>query len=271
MQSHFRFALVFFKCDGDGRFPGPVGMAWVTLGFDKISLFVSKSQGVDDLLWLDDFAINALAPAVAMGGIANAMVEGASNSKIEAANVDSTISRRVPVRHVFGIGPCLEHKLAWSVENTGDEDLALVSVFGRHVGEPFGEAIECLVSTFHGAKAFDARAFLGGGEQQAHRDSRFVALCGKCDCDLELTWIIVLIGVVLVDKTFRGYDLKKDNSVRVIGAIRAVHHETPDAAGLHFEFVKRVRETLGSPPVHEMLRVAPCLKYQFARSVEDAR
>src|SRR5690606_37684860 len=51
--------------------------------------------------------------------------------------------------------------------------------------------------------------------------------------------------------------------------VRAVHGETPDAAGPGIHFVDRGGEALRSPPVGNMLRLEPAIENQIARGVKN--
>jgi hypothetical protein len=67
-----------------------------------------------------------------------------------------------------------------------------------------------------------------------------------------------------------GLNLPEDTFVWVVGAIRAVHHKDPAAAGLELELLERVREILRPPPARELIRLLERCKYSSARNGEHS-
>jgi len=65
-------------------------------------------------------------------------------------------------------------------------------------------------------------------------------------------------------------DLVEDDLVGIVHPVRGVHRETPTAARTQVEFVERVAEALGSPPMGKVFQLGPGPEDELPRGVEHA-
>src|SRR5262245_51590142 len=66
------------------------------------------------------------------------------------------------------------------------------------------------------------------------------------------------------------HNFVKRDAVLVVAAIGSVHDETPHSTHTHVEGAGRGGEADRSPPLRQMLRIAPGLEYQATRRIKDA-
>ena len=76
---------------------------------------------------------------------------------------------------------------------------------------------------------------------------------------------------MLEHNPLRLQDLDKDALILVVAAIRTLHDEAPDSAGLQSKLMKCVRKPLWAPPMHQVIRIGPGFEHEIARCIDDAR
>lgn len=70
---------------------------------------------------------------------------------------------------------------------------------------------------------------------------------------------------------FRLDDLNEFHIVRIVALFRSVHRESPSATWPEVEFMERVGEALGSPPVLQVIGIGPGLEDLGYGSMYDPR
>ena len=119
-----------------------------------------------------------------------------------------------------------------------------------HFRQMFCQPLEGLVPTLNGSVLLDhVVALRGVGESHPHRDFGLLPLFVESDGRLMTDRLALGIGLVLEDQPLGPIDFEIHDPVVIVPAVRAVHHQSPDAAGPHVHLPNRDRETLGSPPM----------------------
>src|ERR1700683_3200990 len=129
------------------------------------------------------------------------------------------------------------------------------------------KALESLTETFDGAKFL--RGFVAqpaGGKEHAHGHAGLPALGDEGRAEA-----VLRAGDMVVDQKLWLDDFDIEILVRIIGAVRPVHDESPGTAGAHIHFLDRAGKTLWPPPRRDVLRICPGFPNQIAWRVEKAR
>src|SRR4051812_31168785 len=82
--------------------------------------------------------------------------------------------------------------------------------------------------------------------------------------------MMIAIGMFEDDAPGAVY-LDKNILVRIIGSIGPTHYRAPASAGSEVEFVKRVGESVWSPPSRKLPRIGKRLEEAFGSSFENTR
>ena len=112
-------------------------------------------------------------------------------------------------------------------------------------------------------------ALLRGREQAAHGEQGFASLRLKCDGDMEAHVLVLILAGVAIDQTLGLDHLGEDDLVLIVASVRAVHDETPHAAGRHRHFMACGGEAARSPPLHHLLGVGPGREHQRAWGIKQ--
>src|SRR5580704_7609973 len=80
-----------------------------------------------------------------------------------------------------------------------------------------------------------------------------------------------LAATQLVSEPFIRHDLRKHTLVRIVRAVRAMHHLFPHAACPYIHLLNRRRKTLRPKPLHHLFRISPRLPHHLAWSIEQPR
>src|SRR5579871_1369436 len=123
-----------------------------------------------------------------------------------------------------------------------------------------------LIAELHSAEADRRIALFLGRVELAQGDYGLaVALYVECHDDMEARGIFVLVGAVLdLDQPRRFYP-QKYHAVVPTPAIGARVDEAPAPADADIALQRVNRESVGPEPLHDLLRVGPCLEDALAR------
>jgi hypothetical protein len=83
--------------------------------------------------------------------------------------------------------------------------------------------------------------------------------------------LVAFFAFVAVGEALGSHDLLVDDAIAVVGPVRTVHHEFPDAAGTHLHRLRRRREAVRSPPVADVRGIAERVEHELAGRVDQSR
>ena len=126
--------------------------------------------------------------------------------------------------------------------------------------------LESLPGTFDGAEIVDDLvAFRGPAEDHAQGKPGLAVDILEGDLGVKFG-----AGDVVVTEPIRFHDFGEDAMVFIVGAVRAVHDESPGSTGFYIHLVNGVGEAVGTPPLRQVLWFGPRFPDELARSIEDA-
>src|SRR5262245_37524970 len=123
-----------------------------------------------------------------------------------------------------------------------------------------------LIAELHSAEADLRIALLLGRVELAHGQYRLsVALRVERHSDMEARGVFVLVGAVLDLDQPRRFHPQEHHAVVVTRAVGPRVDEAPAPAGADVALQRFNLESVGPEPLHDLLRVGPCLEDALAR------
>src|ERR1700751_3484949 len=123
-----------------------------------------------------------------------------------------------------------------------------------------------LIAELHSAEADRRIALLLGRVELAHGQYGLsVALRVERHSDMEARGVFVLVGAVLNLDQPRRFHPQEYHAVVVTRAVGPLEAEPPPPAGADVALQRFNLEAVGPEPLHDLLRVGPCLEDALAR------
>src|SRR5262245_29945119 len=121
------------------------------------------------------------------------------------------------------------------------------------------EAFQRLLAALDSSELDRPVAFSRGLEDQSEGQAGAAALVLEGDGRAKGQAFALAIGAVVIDQALRLHDFDELDPIPVVGAVRAVHRESPDPPCANIHLVDGRCEPARTKPPDDLLRVSPRL------------